>query len=862
MQLTADQWQQVKSLLEQTLDQHPATRVSWLEEKCPDPYIRGEVLSLLQAHTDVEDFLEQPSRAGAELVAALRPDSLLGERIGPWRLMEEIGRGGMGTVYRAVRADEEFHREAAIKIVTRGMDTDILLRRFRTERQILANLEHPYIARLIDGGTTPGGLPYFVMEYVQGDPLTVYCDKHRLGVNERIDLFRKVCSAVAYAHQNLVVHRDLKPANILVTADGTPKLLDFGIARIMRGPGREMSEPTVTMLRMATPAYASPEQIRGAVAGTPSDIYSLGVILYELLTGHRPYRLPARDADELARVICEREPTRASVVVGFTESVERSSGDVSVVDATGVCHDRDTTLDQLRRRLRGDLDNIMSMALRKEPHRRYESVEQFSEDLQRHAAGLPIQARRDTWNYRLSKFVDRHRAGVAAGVLAILLLSSLSIVALHKAAQLARRLEEDQKLATSFMVEVHDSIAKLPGSTPAREAILQQSLKYLNGLSRDAGDDPTFQRSLALAYEKFAELQVGLMGPGLGRSAEALETCKKAQDIREAVAAQAPHDWKVQYELANNYMLAGYIAGRAGSVDQRRAFDNKALDIAQKLVQADQRNSEYRHALARANMSVAYGFLLKDDWEPARKHLREALAIHTEIAAENPGDRRPQRDLAQIHYRLGASYVESGQPAHAREHLTSAIEIQKRLLSADPENNQYQSDIAAAHHFLGIALGSMAQHAEALQHFDEAIRIRRGALNVDPRDTRSRAMLAGNYAEKSTVQLRAGDAAGALASATTSVSLQEEALSNDPKGIPIRISMAQYEWRLGAAHVALAEKNAGRHHWRSAAHWYGRAVERFDQLQAEGHLRSGLIRTDAVRARQELERCRRESGTT
>lgn len=857
MQLTADQWEQVKLLLEQTLDKPSGARVYWLEEECRDPLIRAEVLSLLQAHSNVEDFLEQPSRAGTELVAALRPDSLLGERIGPWRLTDEIGRGGMGTVYRAVRADDEFHREAAIKIVTRGMDTDVLLRRFRTERQILANLEHPYIARLIDGGTTPGGLPYFVMEYVQGDPLTVYCDKHRLGIPERIELFRKVCTAVGYAHQNLVVHRDLKPANILVTPDGTPKLLDFGIARIMRGPGREGSEPTVTMLRMATPAYASPEQIRGAVAGTPSDIYSLGVILYELLTGHRPYRLPTRDSGELARVICEREPTRASVVVGFTESVERSDGDLSVVDATGVCHHRDTTLDQLRRRLRGDLDNILSMALRKEPHRRYESVEQFSEDLHRHIIGLPINARRDTWNYRFSKFVDRHRTGVAAGVIALVLLLSLSILAIHKAAKLAGRLEEDQKLATSFLVEVHDSIANLPGSTPAREAILQQSLKYLNGLSRDAGDNPSFQRSLAMAYEKFAELQVGRMGPGLYRSADALETCRKAQSIREAVANRLPHDWQVQHELANNYMLAGYIAGRAGSADLRRDFDNKALAIARKLAEADPRNPEYRQTLARANRGVAYGFVLNDDFESARKHLREALAIHTEIAAESPTDPAAQHELAQVHYRLGNTFVESGHPAHARDHLTAAIEIQNRLLAASQDNTQYRSDLAAAHHFLGIALGSMALHAEAIQHFDEAIRLRQTDLRADPRDTRSRAMLAGNYAEKSTVQLRSGDAQGALASATLAVSLQEEALSQDPNGIPVRISMAQFEWKLGAAYMALAEKGGGAtSQWKSAAHWYGRSVDRFDKLDSEGHMRSGLLRADATRAREALARCR------
>ncbi|MBC8164894.1 MAG: serine/threonine protein kinase, partial [Bryobacteraceae bacterium] len=668
MSMTAEQWQQVKSLLEEALEQPHGRRAPWLDEHCQEERIREEVLSLLEAHSS-DDFLEQPPEAGPELVAALRPESLIGERVGPWRLVEEIGQGGMGTVYRAVRADDEFRREVAIKIVSRGMDTEQLLKRFRTERQILANLEHPYIGHLLDGGTTSAGLPYFVMEYVQGMPLTEYCDGNRLSIAERITLFRKICSAVAYAHNNLIVHRDLKPANILVTCDGTPKLLDFGIARIMSGPGREGSEPTVTMLRMATPAYASPEQIRGGVAGIPSDIYSLGVILYELLTGHRPYRLPARDSGELARVICEREPTRASAVVGFTESLERSNGDVTVVDANSVCRVRDTTLDQLRRKLRGDIDNIVAMALRKEPHRRYESVDQFSEDLHRHVSGLPILARKDTASYRATKFLDRHRWGVIAGGVFATLLILMSLVAIHKASQLAHRIEEDHRLATSFIVDIHDSIARLPGSTPAREAILRHSLRYLNGLSGDAGDDPAFRRSLALAYEKFAELQIGVSSGGLGRSAEALETCRKATAIREHVASLHAADLTAQFDLANNYLLAGFISGRAASADQRRNYDQKALAIVERLVEADPRHPGYRSALARARSSLAYGLLYEDKWEQARVHLRQALAIHAEIAAEKPADLKARRDLCLMHYRIGSSYVQSGQPGHAQDEL-------------------------------------------------------------------------------------------------------------------------------------------------------------------------------------------------
>jgi eukaryotic-like serine/threonine-protein kinase len=291
-------WATVKGLLEECLERPSAERARYLEHACPDPELRGEIVSLLAAHEDATDFLEKGGPIQGEFLAAFDAGALAGHRIGVYRLVEEVGRGGMGTVYRAVRDDDEFQMVVAIKIVSRGMDTDMVLRRFRTERQILASLDHAHIARILDGGSTSSGLPYFVMEYVDGLPLTEYCDKHRLTVTERLRLFRKVCDAVAYAHRNYVIHRDLKPGNILVTSNGTPKLLDFGIAKIVKGGD---DDPTVTGAAMATPAYASPEQIRGGTIGPASDVYSLGVILYELLTGHRPYRLPMRDSEELAR---------------------------------------------------------------------------------------------------------------------------------------------------------------------------------------------------------------------------------------------------------------------------------------------------------------------------------------------------------------------------------------------------------------------------------------------------------------------------------------------------------------------------------------------------------------------------------
>ncbi|MBC7926130.1 MAG: serine/threonine protein kinase [Bryobacteraceae bacterium] len=857
--MTAEEWQQVKSVLGQALDQPTESRVSWLNQNCLEIDLRNEVISLLEAH-HASDFLEESAGGGgADLAAVLGPGSHVGERVGPWLLTQEIGQGGMGTVYRAIRADDEFRREVAIKIVSRGMDTEILLRRFRTERQILANLEHPYVARLIDGGSTSSGLPYFVMEFIRGIPLTEYCDQNRLSLTERIGLFRKVCSAVAYAHNNLIVHRDLKPANILVTDDGTPKLLDFGIARILSGPGRESSEPTLTMLRMATPAYASPEQIRGFVAGIPSDIYSLGVILYELLTGHRPYRLSAKNSEELAQVICEREPTRASIVVGIRETLERSNGFVSVVDPELVCRDRATTLDVLKRKLRGDLDKIVAMALRKEAHRRYESVDQFSEDLQRHGAGIPIVARRDTLSYRTAKFIDRHRLSVGAGFAVAIVLLFMSLFAIHKAAKLAHRVEEDHKLATSFLVEIHDNIARLPGAATARETMLRQSLKYLDGLAADSGSGPEVQRSLAMAYEKFAELQIGRNGPGIGKASEARDTHRRAQVIREAIANASPRDLKVKFELATNYVLGGYIAGRATNPEVRRSYDDRAIYIAEALVAKDPHNVQYRRVLASAYLSLGYGLISEEKWDPARKAVRKAMAVLTEVAAENPGDLITRRELAGMHYRLGMSFVQSGEPGNGVDNLKQALRYQLQVEAADPENAGIRLEIASTRHFAGMALTALGQFAEAIQHFDRAIEIRQSLVDADPRDFRTRSMLAGNYSRRSVPLLETGRRRDALESAMKAVYLQEHVLSADPTGSPDLNSMAEFEAQLGRIYEECA-RSGEPDQFRSAVQWYGRALSRWQKLIDEGVLRGPNTKKFLENTRQALRRC--ELATT
>src|SRR5689334_19540645 len=396
--MTPERWRQVENIFQTALDLPAERRASYLTEACAqDPTLQGEVVSLLARHESgdysLEDLIPADIKARRFDPFADDQDPLIGRRLGAYEIVREIGRGGMGAVYEAVRVDREFQKRVAIKLVKRGMDTDFILRRFRKERQILAALDHQNIARLLDGGTTDDGLPYFVMEFIEGQPLYLYCDERQLNINERLKLFRSICDALSYAHQKQVVHRDIKPSNVLVTRDGVPKLLDFGIAKLLNPDlaGDITHDPTATAMRLITPEYASPEQVQGAPTTPSTDVYSLGVLLYELLTGHRPYRLVNRAPHEIARVICEEAPAPPSIIITRAEDLLPSlyTGD----ETTTLKHlysTRGGTLETIRRALVGDLDNIVMQALRKEPEWRYQTAAQLRDDITRYLEGRPV----------------------------------------------------------------------------------------------------------------------------------------------------------------------------------------------------------------------------------------------------------------------------------------------------------------------------------------------------------------------------------------------------------------------------------------------------------------------------------------
>lgn len=511
----SEKWQQIKSIFLDALEIEEPRREKFLIEICgDDSELRNEVEKLLAAHFKSENFIEKPV---AEINSLFQTtvNQKVPQRFGNYKIIRQIGRGGMGAVFLAARADDQFNKRVAIKVLRRGVDTEDVLRRFRQERQILAALEHPFIARLLDGGMSEDGLPYLVMEYVEGIALDRYCDEHNFSTEERLEIFRKVCSAVQYAHQNLVVHRDLKPSNILVTEDGEPKLLDFGIAKFLNPElSAQTIAPTATFVRLMTPEYASPEQIRGRNITTASDIYSLGVILYKLLTGHAPYQFENTSPQEIERVVCETEPVRpSSFVLSHSQNHTTQPNEQRTKDKG-----------QRTNSLKGDLDNIVLKALRKEPERRYKSVEKFSEDIERYLKGLPVSARPNTFSYRAGKFIKRHKVGVAAA--ALILLSLIGGIAIAAWQADVARAERDRAQAAQIKAErisqflsaaltYSDPSAAVAGTKNRRDATINEMLDdFAPRIETELAEQPDvrafLQRTVGLAYIsqlRFAEAE-------------------------------------------------------------------------------------------------------------------------------------------------------------------------------------------------------------------------------------------------------------------------------------------------------------------------------------------------------------------
>ena len=694
-------WQKIEAAIALASDIPIERRGEGLAEFCAgDAQLKAEIESLLTFESESEQFLEKTVAPYAASILNDTETGVSGKRFGVYRLIREIGRGGMGAVFLAERSDGEYEQKVALKIIRQTVADRESENRFRRERQILAALNHPNIARLLDGGVSAAGEPFLVMEYIAGKPLTEYAAAKHLSIAERLRLFLKVGAAVAFAHQNLIVHRDIKPSNILVTESGEPKLLDFGLAKVLDFETDAVN--TATAFRAMTPAYASPEQMRGETVTTASDIYSLGIVLYELLTGTRPFDFKTNSFEEMLRVVSTSEPIRPSEVESRGSRVEsRLESQVTNFELqkdtvekhpTTPVFSRLSTFDS--RLLRGDLDNIVLMALRKEPSRRYQSVGEFSEDIERHLNGLTVKARPNTASYRAEKFVKRHRFGVAAGFLILLTLIGGIITTVWQAnraetqrAKAEKRFGDVRKIAGSFIFEIAPKIENLAGAMEAREILVTRALEYLDNLERESSDDRDLQRELAAAYEKVGDIQGRLNQPSLGDTKAALESYRKAQNLRESVLSADVGNPEKQSELANDDEQIGYLLWWSSDTKKAVELYQQSLTMREKLVAENPQNADFRQRLARLQMQYGDVPAWDKDAAKALKHYHAALEILEKLTAENPGDPVIKGDLARCYARLSDVHNTAGD-------LDAAlIETEKALTIYEPLVAKFPSDI-------------------------------------------------------------------------------------------------------------------------------------------------------------------------
>jgi non-specific serine/threonine protein kinase/serine/threonine-protein kinase len=798
--MNRERWQQVKQLLAEAIAINDAERSAFLDIACRgDAELRREVESLLSSHHEASTgFLNEPVvKISGTVAAAAAPARE--RRLGAYQVAEEIGHGGMGEVYRALRADGQYRKEVAIKMVRGGFVPGSLAERFRNERQILASLDHPNIARLLDGGATEDGVPYLVMELIQGVPIDQYCDQHGLTVTERLRLFRQVCGAVQYAHQRLVIHRDIKPGNILVTGDGVPKLLDFGLAKLL-DPSLDAE---TTMMRAMTPEYASPEQIRGEVITTATDVYSLGVVLYRLLIGRSPYAGDTSTPHGLARAICDDDPARPSSVVFKSE--KNQSGTPSTT--ASISSRREDSPVKLRKRLAGDLDTVVLMALRKDAAQRYASVEQFSEDIRRHLDNIPVLARKDALGYRTAKFIRRHKAGVAAACVIVALIagSMAMIVRAERRAQAQqalaeRRFNDVRKLAHSLIYEIHDSIRTLPGATGPRQLIVQRAQEYLDSLSADSKSDVGLKRELAAAYERLANVQGDTSDANVGDSKGAVENYRRAAHLLEAVTAAAPQDGDGRRELAQVYLALANTdrsASAKGLLDQAQA-------LLEPLAAANPEDPRNHWALAKAAELWGYFYVRSGEWKEAQASYERSLGLYSHLVAIDPGNQEYQVGLAYAHKHLGALLIHQKQPQPALEHYRAALSIDEAQLKADPQNVSRRYGITSTYSDTGYILGMQGDVEGALTYYRKVLAIRKALADADSKDSRARSGLASTYGYIGFLLQRQGRFHESLAAYQEALTIREALAGNDTANDNRRLDVAKVQEAIAEAYEKMA----------------------------------------------------------
>ncbi len=720
--MTAERWRQVKEILDALEECPAAEREAEIARACSGDWeLRGEVESLL-AFEGRAAAMERPEFPLGVPVAGVP------ERVGPYRIERLLGSGGMGSVFLAARDDDQYRKRVAIKLIQWAGDPESA-NRFRIERQVLAGLEHPNIARLLDGGALPDGQPYLVMEYIDGLSADGFVRQRGLETDAVLQLFLKICAAVQFAHRNMVIHRDIKAGNILVSEDGEPHLLDFGIARLMNPAGPEMSR-TQPWQRVLTPVSASPEQAEGGPVTTASDVYSLGVLLYQLLTGVAFYAGVRDFASDPGRAIREHEPPAASQTPGLPARV--------------------------RRWLAGDLDNIVRKATAKDPARRYSTVDELAADIRRHREGQPVAARPASFVYRMGKFVRRNRVFVGAAALLLLAIAGGTTGTAWYAwrAHLAegnaeRRFEALHRLTNSLLFEVDDVLASLQGATSARAAIVRRTLEYLDQMAADSGNNQAVLRDLATAYVRIGRIQgaeytAHLGGPGSLEAARA--SYRKALAIRERLAAAEPANVDREVELEDAQAAVSDTYMYEGDLDRALELNAKiaarASGLAARMPAHDRQYDELQYRVSATLTGMGDLCSSLGDLPRALDYSKRALAIREALLAAHPGDKRAMRVVGIGHNYLGYAWEEGHRPEEAAAEERLALAQWEPLQAADPLNADLRSLVADGNEHLCLDLTKLGRFAEATLHCENALGLYRKSLDADPHDVQAEEDLA------------------------------------------------------------------------------------------------------------------------
>jgi non-specific serine/threonine protein kinase/serine/threonine-protein kinase len=785
-----ERWIQVRNLLHDLLEQDSTERKRLLDlVGATDPALRREAESLLKFEN--ENALDKTAIGAGGLSREF--EQAFPEQIGPYRLLHEIGRGGMGVVYEAERADGQFLKRVALKLLPAVYSQTELETRFLRERQILARLEHPNIARLLDGGVTPDGRPYLVMEFVEGVPLTDWVNQRSPTVRERLRLFLFICAAVSSAHRSLVVHRDLKPGNILVNKEGQAKLLDFGLARMLEPSGevtQTMAQPGAPIL---TPAYASPEQVLNHPITVASDIFSLGVVLYELLTGKRPFGGPGDTAGQVQRAVCEVEPPAPSAAAP---------------------------------RLSADLDNIVLKAIEKQPAQRYISVDAFAADIVRYLDGRPVEARNAGIVYRAAKFLRRNRiltAVVTAAIMGILL--GLA-VAVREARLAEQRFNDVRRLAHSVLFDLHDTIAPLPGSTKARALLVSQGLEYLDTLNNQSRNDLDLKREVADGYVRLGSIQGQPGVANLGDGAGAIKSYEKAVALFEQVVHSDSQDRRSLLRLCAAYRDLASLEGSFG----QKGLEDKLLEQARKLGDADSAahpdDERARDNAAANNYALASLRIGAKRYDESIALLKAALKNYERDLAGHPDALIAIQNVAVCHKRIGAVLAVQKKDSEALEEYSTALKMDQQVLQRNPSDLDAQLNLTFTLSDRSLMLWRLGKRQEALEGFKKTLDTREEVVKRDPVNARAVSALASIHKRYGDVLVDTGGRSQALEHFQEAVSLYRGLTLREP----------EYTASLASAEGSMGDLLASEHRSAEAVPYWKSAIDLYHALEQRSTL--------------------------